>query len=199
MATTLDYNVVDWKSLVEYDESSPSCLRWKVCRNGVGTASPKYPGDIAGTLIRKNKTSNYSSYKVAYEEAHYASARIIYILFHGRIPSDKVIDHIDRDSINNKILNLRLIDEVLNTRNLSKKCNNNSGATGVSYSESSGYGYWSAECSYKDGDVQRRVRKQFSVQKLGYDLAFNLACQWRKSTLLALIGEGVGFTESHGT
>ena len=71
MKIVLDYNSIDWNSLVEYDETSPTCLRWKVQRIGKGKAKSKMPGDEAGTLSRKNKTSSYEAYKLAYNKSHY--------------------------------------------------------------------------------------------------------------------------------
>lgn len=199
MQITLDYNGIDWKSLVEYDETSRTCLRWRVSRIGRGRSTNKFSGDEAGTLIKKNSTGNYKAYKLAYNKKHYAVSRIVYILFNGIAPDNLSIDHIDRNPLNNKINNLRLVEESVNCRNLSKKSNNISGATGVSFNLVNGYGYWNAECSYRVNNKIERRRKSFSVLKLGNDVAFSAACSWRERVLKELIEIGIGFTETHGT
>lgn len=85
---------------LEYDESSPSCLRWKGTKLKPGMKNNK----IAGY---KSKVGywvcciNYNSYKVH---------RLVWVLNNKKdLISNMVIDHIDRDKSNNKITNLRLV------------------------------------------------------------------------------------------
>lgn len=47
--------------------------------------------------------------------------RIVWMIHHGVIPSDKVIDHIDRDKLNNTIENLRLATPSENGLNKDKR------------------------------------------------------------------------------
>lgn len=47
----------------------------------------------------------------------YGEHRLIYIYHYGEIPAGMVIDHIDRNPENNRIENLRVLDQRLNLRN----------------------------------------------------------------------------------
>lgn len=58
--------------------------------------------------------------------------RIAWILYYGK-PPEFVIDHIDGDSYNNKIENLRDVTQSINRRNSRMSCRNTSGFSGVSW------------------------------------------------------------------
>ena len=57
--------------------------------------------------------------------------RIAWFIYHGELPN--IIDHLDRDPLNNKITNLRLCTQQQNQFNTSKRVNNTSGFKGVSW------------------------------------------------------------------
>ena len=57
--TKFNYNAINWNDLLYYDESSQTCLRWKVKRIGKGLAKTKYPNDEAGTVVKKKSNSDY--------------------------------------------------------------------------------------------------------------------------------------------
>ena len=59
--------------------------------------------------------------------------RIAWEMAYGPIPADKVIDHIDRDKLNNRLDNLRLVDKTTNALNSGKWANNTSGHRGVDW------------------------------------------------------------------
>lgn len=106
------------RRIFSYDELT-GCISWKVslCR--------RIPnGSIAGH-IHKN---GYR--RVMYKAKPYYSHRIAWLIHYGNWPEYN-IDHIDGNKLNNKISNLRDVDQSENTKN-SKKCiNNTSGVTGV--------------------------------------------------------------------
>jgi len=58
--------------------------------------------------------------------------RIIWMMEYGEYP-DGYIDHIDGNPLNNRIENLRVVSQKINTRNSSKKSSNTSGHIGVSW------------------------------------------------------------------
>lgn len=196
--TKFDYSAVNWADLLYYDESSSTCLRWKVKRIGKGSAKTKYPNDEAGTFTRKKSNSDYVKITIPYDGKHYASGRIIWILFNGSIDDSLAVDHIDGNALNNKIGNLRLVSMQQNSTNSKIKSSNTSGRTGVSFNTVNGYAYYEAACQYSDNGKRVRLRKLFSVLKLGEEAAFSLACQWRDAKLDELKAMGFDYTDRHG-
>lgn len=49
---------------------------------------------------------------------HYYLHRIVYMIHYGDIPKGFVIDHIDRNKMNNNITNLRLVTQSINMQNI---------------------------------------------------------------------------------
>lgn len=92
--------------LWEYDETSPSCLRWKI---DSGTRARK--GDEAGWL------TNQARYAVKLSGAQYLAHHIVWTLHYGLIPPEREIDHIDINAKNNRIENLRLVTHSENQKN----------------------------------------------------------------------------------
>lgn len=112
-----------FEEYVYYDETSPSCLRWKV-------GGRKIKVDLeAGGL---NGMTGY--YSVMINGKRYRSHRIIALLHNLNI-KNKVVDHIDRDRSNNKISNLRVVSQQENCNNSSLSSNNTSGVQGVHFEE----------------------------------------------------------------
>lgn len=118
----------------------------------------------------------------------------------GKAPSEShSIDRID----NNKGYvrgNMRWVTDTMQARNKLKAKNNSSGVTGVSlrtYKDGSEYwvAMWNEENEF--GKTQRHL-KTFSVKKFGYDLAFELACDFREYQLDRLRSEGYGYSDNHG-
>ena len=61
----------------------------------------------------------------------YLQHRIIYLLFHGHLPP--MIDHIDGNTLNNKIENLRAVTNAENLQNMRLCPSNTSGSKNVSW------------------------------------------------------------------
>lgn len=93
-----------------YDESSPSCLRWKTQRG-------KYPKDqVAGTLGSDNYWAVWLT--VDGEVYRQKNHRIIQKWFYGLdFESQLVVDHKNRDKTNNNFRNLRVVTSKVNSRN----------------------------------------------------------------------------------
>lgn len=106
--------------LFEYDPSSPTFLKWKVAK------SPVYPGKPAGSLYLCGYYCTYFNKKRRYNH------QIIWEMFNGTIPSNMVVDHIDRVRTNNCIDNLRLATKSESQCNKVMQVNNRSGYKGVS-------------------------------------------------------------------
>jgi hypothetical protein len=114
----------------------------------------------------------------------------------GAIPEGLVVDHIDRDSSNNLIDNLRLVTGEVNARNSRMSVNNTSGITGVSRIVTRfGVAYWAA--SWNENGKSRL--KHFSVALLGDDNARRRAIEHREEMIRQLNAAGAGYSATHGT
>lgn len=79
---------------MEYDETSKTGLRWKKI-----TGKKVIVGDDAGCL------HHTGYYQTRFNRKFYRNHRIVYFLHHGCCPD--IIDHIDNNTKNNNINNLR--------------------------------------------------------------------------------------------
>ena len=59
--------------------------------------------------------------------------RLLFMYMIGAIPSEAVVDHVNRDKLDNRWCNLRLVTKDFNVKNSSLYSNNSSGAMGVSW------------------------------------------------------------------
>lgn len=112
---------MNWHDYFYYDETSPSCLRWKVKRKRSN------PGDVAGCLTR------FGYYAVGCNNKMHLVHRVCYELCVGAIPEGSKIDHVDRSPSNNRISNLRLASTAQNAMNKCHSSGSVSGFKGVSW------------------------------------------------------------------
>lgn len=168
---------------VYYDETSPTCLRWQ---NGMKNAHQPAGGES------KVKTG-YIRHRVQIEKTKYIVARVVMVL-HGHNINETVIDHINGDSLDNKLNNLRLADITINSRNTVRKTKNYSGVVGVRI------------LFYKDKATHFVARwvengllrnKSFSVKKYGYDEAKKFAADYRRLKLNELNAKGYDYSDRH--
>lgn len=107
------------KELFIYDEVAGIFTR-KVDRG------PCRVGDIVGVLHH----SGYLSTEIIGK--NYFIHRLVWLYMTGKFPL-KVIDHIDRDKLNNRFSNLRDVSQSENVANTKLKSNNTSGIIGVRF------------------------------------------------------------------
>lgn len=162
-----------------YDETSPSCLRWKIAPSRL-----VHIGDIAGSIHVCG--NGIERHRVMYGGKYYTVSRVIYQICHGTV-SELSIDHINGNALDNRIENLRLVSVTVNGRNRKKNSNNTSGKSGVYFHKKSNS--WRA-CWTIDGVIHQ---KSFSCNK--YSDAFVKATEYRKQ-MIELLGN---YTERHGT
>ena len=165
------------RELLSYCPTSGD-LTWIAKRKGVTL------GSIAGTISSKG-------YRVVRVDGTlYKAHRIAYLINHGIDPAGFSVDHINGDTLDNSIANLRLATPVTQSRNCSQHSNNTSGTTGVWLEQYEGAGRWVAR--WKDGSKYRN--KGFSIRKHGHDTAKELAIAARAEALAALDH----YTSRHG-
>lgn len=97
-------------------------------------------GNIAGCI-----TNNRVGIRI--KGKTYSAHRLVWILHYGNIHKGMLIDHIDHNSLNNKIENLREVTVLENNLNRSKQKNNKSGCTGVCWSKAKNK--WKAKITFK--------------------------------------------------
>jgi hypothetical protein len=184
-----------WEDYFYYDETSPSCLRWKISvYSGCGLKTQN---------VRENQEIQHKDregyFVVGLMKRRYKVHRIIYEMFYGEIPEGMVIDHVDRDKENNKIENLRAVSCKVNSRNTKRYSSNTSGVTGVSlqtsYKSSGNYTAYVANWTDLEGV---KHGKSFSILKYGEELALKLAEEYRRSKIAELNAQGAGYNDTHG-
>lgn len=172
-----------------YDETSPTCLRWKnkVVINNMRVMHDV--GDIAG-----NQTDTIR--KVYISGVSYSLHKVVWVMHYGNVLPGTIIDHIDGNPLNNKISNLRAVTQTQNMRNKKSCGKNKSGIVGVRFCGLPATGSWRAQCRSLEGGVEQ---KYFSVKTYGHEQAFLLACEHRTAMIVELNLQGAGYTERHGT
>lgn len=177
---------IDFSEHLYYDESSPSGLRWKQSTRQYKTGTP------AGAL-------NQGYYVFSLNRRRYFAHIVVFKLLRldGHEKAGKkgfTVDHRNKLKTDNNRTNLRLIEFKGNTRNSGKRSTNKSGVVGVRWAEKHCNTY--AVAMWTDLNGNNRS-KWFSVRLNGRDGAFELACQARKTAILAMNEQGAGYTEDH--
>lgn len=109
---------------LEYSEESPSFLIWK--KKFSHKSTQVNIGDIAGSLdFKRNR------YIVGFGCSTYMAHRIVYFLHNPSMDNRLEIDHIDGNTANNNILNLRMANRSENRCNTKKPKSNSSGLKNI--------------------------------------------------------------------
>lgn len=119
----VDFNTIN--ELVYYDETSPTCLRWKVTDN----YGNKVLGKQAGHICKTNKYSSINFSKLGTFRCHV----LVWLLHNGTIDITKCVDHINGDRQDNRICNLREVTHSENCKN--KPGRSNTGYKNLTWSE----------------------------------------------------------------
>ena len=152
-----------WSEYFIYDTSSPSCLRWKNGKSN-GKHLTMKPMDVAGWIGSNNGGGR--RWSVTFNRKTKYVHRIIWELFNGPIPEGMVIDHVNGDSLDNKIENLECKTREENMQNKKGCSNNTSGKTGVSIQKKDGLPYFVKAYYFVSGKI---TVKGFSILLLGYE------------------------------
>lgn len=182
---------MDWKEHFEYDETSPSCLRW--VRNAARNKVKK--GDVAGIYKQKKRNPDRGYYMIYVDGISKAAHRIIWEIFNYSLTPSQQIDHINGITTDNRITNLRVVDNQTNCFNQTKRITNKSGVTGVHLTNNgNGRIYWVASWMHNG----KRKGRMFSVSKYGNEVAFKSALHAREEAMEQLKLEGINISERHG-
>lgn len=184
----------DFNLIFKLDNNSPSNLSWNTeIRCG------KY-NSILKCWINKHcdhisKTTG--RYKVEYRSRPYEVSRIVFCIHNQCNYFDKsyIVDHVDGDVLNNSVENLRAVTASGNSRNVSKRETTEITGVGIHCSNKD-FTYLIARWSDLKG---KQHEKLFSINKLGFDAAKQLAIEYREKMIEELNKQGAGYTDRHGT
>ena len=119
------------KEMFDYREDGNLIRKHSIGGNG------NKAGRAIGTKPKMTRNSRYSATKIGGE--HWCVHKLIYLYHHGYVPNQ--LDHINGDTSDNRIENLREANSSENMRNRGIFSNNKSGHKGVSWSKSHGKWY----------------------------------------------------------
>jgi hypothetical protein len=114
------------RSLLDYNPDT-GVLTWK-CRQVSKPQHISWNNKLAGKSAGCVTSSHYLLISIS--DNSYFAHRVAWLIVHGRWPEDQ-IDHIDHDTLNNRLSNLREVTNTENHRNVSLSKINKSGVSGV--------------------------------------------------------------------
>lgn len=139
--TTLDLDPAFFHECFEVTNSSPSGLKWKVrprhhfkSERLMKASNTKFAGKNAGAVQHHSSTSGIedSVWRVRVSGVLFLVARIVFVMCGNKIPNGYIVDHINRDRLDNSISNLRLASHSENAFNKCSRSNTESVLKGVS-------------------------------------------------------------------
>ncbi len=104
-----------------------------------------FEGKKAGAIVRASR-SNTKYMQFGLNGVAYKNHRVIWEMHHGEIPKGMQIDHVDGDGENNRLENLRLVDQSENSKNRPMQKSNKTGVVGVYWHSAARK--WQASISY---------------------------------------------------
>lgn len=181
---------MNWSEHFVVDPGVPNGLRW--ARNASNNRMKV--GTPAGSYGEGRRSADgYYTVKVGYEI--YRNHRIVWEMHNGPIPDGMFVDHIDGNTSNNHIDNLRVVTNQSNCYNQGKRTNNSSGVNGVNFSDNGcGKFYWSAQWN----ENGKRQKVNFAVDTYGDSEAKRMAVEARKAAEERIKQSGINITERHG-
>jgi hypothetical protein len=154
------------KELLDYNPITGNFIRIKKASKN----------DIIGTIVGcPNKDGHL---RIVIDYKHYLAHRLVYLYLYNRLPTE--VDHINGNSGDNRLENLREVSHRNNMKNVKLRIDNKSGHVGVSY------------CS-KRNIWRARIKTKTKDTHLGY---FKTKEEAIEARLIA--SKEHGFHENHG-
>ena len=152
-------NIENWRLIDGYDN-------YEVSSHG------RIRNNITGIILTQRIDNRYKRISLNRNgKKKYSVHRLVCFAFCPNPNNYDIVDHIDRNPMNNMFNNLRWVTKSINDRN--RTCNNETGYNGISR-EKDIY-----RVSWNDNNLMRH-RKSFSINKLGEQEAKRQAIEWRK-------------------
>lgn len=108
----------------------------------------------------------------------FCGTNLVHRIIMGCTTNDgKMIDHINGNPLDARKSNLRIVSQSINERNLTRFNRNNTGVIGIQKRQNGTYLYY--RVSWRNLDGKRRT-KQFNINKLGDEKAFQMAKEFLK-------------------
>jgi len=134
-------NQINWHEILIYDQGT-GIFTWKVrprehliSKRGFSLWNTRYSGKVAGSVHAT--ACGHRCINITVNNKKYKAHRIAWAMVYGSIPDGMTIDHIDQNSINNSINNLRLATEQEQKRNYPVSSRNSSGHVGIDWCKKS--------------------------------------------------------------
>lgn len=175
-------DTVDIDRKFYYDETSPSGIRWKM--DTTACWKKVKAGSVAGSGRKHNGSLIYS---VSVAGKQRLAHRVVWYLCTGNDPIGYMIDHINGDTGDNRISNLRKVTSAENNRNRKITKNHPTGFNGVNFNDNCYVATW---CESMVGN-----QKYFSCMKYGKELALGLAIEYRHRMVTRQAEMGYGLSE----
>lgn len=179
-------NYSELSELFELSVNSDSGIVWKIDRFNCSNTLKAKKGSIAGSFNKSNVATGWS---VPFNGKYIKCHRVVWVLYNkvDLLDSDLVINHINGNPLDNRIENLELCTQRVNTLKRTKHPKNTTGCAGIKLEVPKDTGRsitYRVSVSPRNG---KRISKNFAISVHGLLPAFALAFMWRQNKINELI------------